>query len=93
MAARGCAVIPETETATIVDDSDIAKMYEGYCGPFQCVLAAAKSPLLLALPLPIKTVLASRCVLDKPLTGAATHGSAGKGGGKRVGSYEPGTEE
>ncbi|ETP41902.1 hypothetical protein F442_11121 [Phytophthora nicotianae P10297] len=49
MAARGWTVYPENEVADIVDDPEVDKVYEGYCGPSKDVLASAKSPLSLFL--------------------------------------------
>jgi hypothetical protein len=47
MADHGWTVFPENEMATIVDDPEVDKMYEGYCGPSQDVMKAAQSPLSL----------------------------------------------
>ncbi|KAE9049509.1 hypothetical protein PR003_g3416 [Phytophthora rubi] len=47
MAVDGWTVFPENEITTIVDDPEVDKMYEGYCGPSQDVLKAANSPLSL----------------------------------------------
>ncbi|KAG3066447.1 hypothetical protein PI125_g23862 [Phytophthora idaei] len=45
MANDGWDVLPDDTTADVTDDAGADKMYDGYCGPSQGIIVAAKSPI------------------------------------------------
>ncbi|KAG1710084.1 hypothetical protein DVH05_017091 [Phytophthora capsici] len=45
MAQNGWTVLPDDTTAPVTNDAGVDKMYDGYCGPSQGVIAAAQSPI------------------------------------------------
>ncbi|KAG3017551.1 hypothetical protein PC120_g10947 [Phytophthora cactorum] len=45
MANDGWDVLPDDTTAAVTDNAGVDKMYDGYCGPSQGIIVAAKSPI------------------------------------------------